>query len=64
MAELDSIKQNLLSQIADIHEVPAGAYSLRVDGKIFGKRSSENIEIVKLFAGTDIFNWFSCDRTD
>ena len=57
MAELDSIKQNLLSQIADIHEVPAGAYSLRVDGKIFGKRSSENIEIVKKedLPGIDIY---------
>ncbi len=47
MAGLDKIKQDLLQQIADIHEVPAGAYSLRVDGKLFGKRSSENIEIVK-----------------
>ena len=47
MAGLDKIKQDLLQQIADIHEIPAGAYSLRVDGKLFGKRSSENIEIVK-----------------
>ncbi len=47
MAGLDKLKQDLLQQIADIHEVPTGAYSLRVDGKLFGKRSSENIEIVK-----------------
>ncbi|MBQ9802498.1 MAG: SufD family Fe-S cluster assembly protein [Clostridia bacterium] len=46
MAQLDSIKKNLLEQVADIHEVPAGAYSLRVDGKLFGKNNSENIEIV------------------
>ena len=37
MAELDSIKKNLLEQVADIHEVPAGAYSLRVDGELYGK---------------------------
>ena len=46
MRELDSIKKNLLEQVADIHEIPAGAYSLRVDGKLFGKSNSENIEIV------------------
>ena len=46
MAQLDSIKQNLLAQVADIHEIPQGAYSLRVDGKMFGKSNSENIEIV------------------
>ena len=46
MAQLDSIKQNLLLQVADIHEVPQGAYSLRVDGKTVGKSNSENIEIV------------------
>ena len=46
MPQLDSIKKNLLEQVADIHEVPAGAYSLRVDGKLFGKNNSENIEIV------------------
>ena len=46
MRELDSIKKNLLEQVADIHEVPAGAYSLRVDGKLYGKNNSENIQIV------------------
>ncbi len=46
MRELDSIKKNLLEQVADIHEVPAGAYSLRVDGKLYGKSDSENIKIV------------------
>ena len=46
MQALDSIKKNLLEQVADIHEIPAGAYSLRVDGKVFGKSNSENIEIV------------------
>ena len=46
MAQLDNIKQNLLAQVADIHEIPQGAYSLRVDGKMFGKSDSENIEIV------------------
>ena len=47
MANLDSIQKNLLEQVADIHEIPEGAFSLRVNGEMFGSRSSEHIEIVK-----------------
>ena len=47
MASLDSIQKNLLEQVADIHEIPEGAFSLRVNGEMFGSRSSEHIEIVK-----------------
>ena len=46
MPKLDSIKKNLLEQIADLHEMPEGAYSLRVDGAVQDKRSTEHIEIV------------------
>jgi len=49
MAEkkLDSIKLNLLREVADLEGVPQGAYSIRVDGEMFGKNSSENIVIEK-----------------
>ena len=49
MAEkkLDSIKLNLLREVADLESVPAGAYSLRIDGELYGKNSSENIIIEK-----------------
>ena len=43
---MDKIQKNLLEQVAGIHEVPEGAYSLRVNGMLHGKNSSENIEIV------------------
>ncbi len=43
---MDKIQQKLLEEVAGIHEVPEGAYSLRVNGKLHGKNSSENIEIV------------------
>ena len=43
---MDTIQKELLRQVADIHEVPAGAYSLRINGKMHGKNSTENIEIV------------------
>ncbi|MBO5873145.1 MAG: SufD family Fe-S cluster assembly protein [Clostridia bacterium] len=44
---MDSIQKNLLEQISGLHEVPQGAYSLRINGSLYGKNSSENIEIVK-----------------
>ncbi len=44
---MDKIQENLLGQIADIHKVPAGAYSLRINGQLHGKNSTENIQIVK-----------------
>ena len=49
MAEkkLDSLKLNLLREVADLEGVPQGAYSLRIDGEMFGKNSSENIVIEK-----------------
>ena len=43
---MDNIQRELLNQIADIHEVPEGAYSLRINGKLHGKNSTENIQIV------------------
>ncbi len=43
---MDKIQRELLEQVAGIHEVPEGAYSLRVNGKLYGKNSSENILIV------------------
>ena len=44
---MDKIQRALLEQVADIHEVPQGAYSLRINGSLYGKNSSENIDIVK-----------------
>lgn len=44
---MDKIQKELLSQIADIHQVPEGAYSLRINGSLHGKNSSENIIIEK-----------------
>lgn len=43
---MNSIEKNLLSQIADLHEVPMGAYNIREDGKMHSRNSTENIEII------------------
>ena len=44
--QLDKIQLNLLEQVADLHDVPQGAYSLRINGNLYGKNDSENITIV------------------
>lgn len=44
---MDKIQKTLLEQVAGLHEVPEGAYSLRINGSLYGKNSSENIEIAK-----------------
>ena len=44
---MDAIQKQLLEQVAGLHEVPQGAYSLRINGALHGKNSSENISIVK-----------------
>lgn len=44
---LDNIQKQLLEQIAGLHDVPQGAYSLRINGQMHGKNSSENITIEK-----------------
>lgn len=54
---MDAIQKHLLEEVADIHEVPQGAYSLRINGSLYGKNSSENITIEKKTdqPGIDIF---------
>ncbi len=42
---MDSIQKTLLEQVADLHEIPAGAYNIRENGAAAGRRSTANIEI-------------------
>ena len=44
---MDQIQKTLLEQVADLHDVPQGAYSIRINGNLHGKNDSENISIVK-----------------
>lgn len=44
---LSKMEKDLLENIAGLHKVPDGAYSLRVNGELVGKQSSENIVIEK-----------------
>lgn len=54
---MDEIQKTLLMQVADLHDVPAGAYNIRANGESAGRRSTEHIEIVTKEdkPGIDIF---------
>lgn len=43
---MDEIQKEMLLQIADLHEVPQGAYNLRVNGQGAGRNVTEHIDIV------------------
>lgn len=54
---MDAIQKHLLEQVAGLHDVPQGAYSLRINGQMYGKNDSANITIVKKEdkSGIDIY---------
>ena len=42
---MDEIQKRLLQEVADLHEVPEGAYNIRANSQSAGRRSTANIEI-------------------
>ena len=43
---MDKIQEEMLAQIADLHEVPQGAYNFRFNGEGAGRKTTEHIDIV------------------
>lgn len=43
---MDQIQKTLLEQVADLHGVPEGAYNIRSNGKLEGRKTTANIDIV------------------
>jgi len=54
---MDQIQKDILEQVADIHEVPEGAYNIRANGKTDSRNTTANIDIVSKEdkPGIDIF---------
>ena len=54
---MDAIEKNLLRAVADLHDVPTGAYNIRENGAAAGRCSTEHIRIEtkKDKPGIDIF---------
>lgn len=51
---MDQIQKVLLEEVADLHEVPAGAYNIRANGQMAGRNTTANIDIVSKEDGTGI----------
>ena len=51
---MDSIQKRILAEVADLHEVPEGAYNIRANGESAGRRSTANIEITSKPEGNGI----------
>ena len=54
MLKLDEIQKRLLTEVADLHSVPEGAYNIRSNGEAVGRVSTANIEIIPKENGSGI----------
>ena len=54
---LDSIDKRLLAEVADLHEIPQGAYNIRKNGEGYSRNTTANIDIVTKTdkPGIDVF---------
>lgn len=43
---MDAIQKRLLEEIADLHDIPAGAYNIRANSESAGRNTTANIDIV------------------
>ena len=43
---MDAIQKSLLEQVAELHDVPEGAYNIRANGKAAARNTTANIDIV------------------
>lgn len=46
MLQMDAVQKRILQEVADLHDVPEGAYNLRANGQSVGRSCTANIEIV------------------
>ena len=51
---MNNIEKDLMLAVADLHQIPSGAFSLRENGKSVELNSTENIEIVPKSSGDGI----------
>ena len=54
MVKLDAIQKRLISEIANLHSVPAGAYNFRANSQLAGRNTTANIDIVSKENGSGI----------
>ncbi len=45
MKPMDPVQKRLLQEVADLHDIPEGAYNLRANGESVGRNTTANIDI-------------------
>ncbi len=45
MNQMDAVQKRLLQEVADLHDIPEGAYNLRANGTSVGRNTTANIDI-------------------
>lgn len=54
MEKLTEVQKRLIREVADLHEVPIGAYNFRANGGLAGRNTTANIDIVSKEDGSGI----------
>ncbi len=54
MLQMDEIQKRLIAEVANLHDVPEGAYNFRANGELSGRNSTANIDISGKADGTGI----------
>ena len=52
--QLDEIQKRIIAEVADLHEVPVGAYNFRANSKLAGRNTTANIDIISKEDGSGI----------
>lgn len=51
---MDQIQKRILEEVADLHEIPEGAYNIRANGQMAGRKTTANIDISSKEDGSGI----------
>ena len=45
MVQMDAVQKRLFQEVADLHDIPEGAYNLRANGQSISRNTTANIDI-------------------
>lgn len=54
MVKMDEIQKRMIQEVADLHEIPEGAYNFRANGELAGRNTTANIDIKNKDEGSGI----------
>ena len=54
MKQMDEVQKRLLREVADLHDIPEGAYNFRANGESVGRNTTANIDITSKTEGSGI----------